>query len=45
MPILEGVRFTVGFGKNQNERINRAKTLLAHHEARLKSARLEESKD
>ena len=38
MPILEGVRFTVGFGKNQNERINRAKTLLAEHDARLKSA-------
>lgn len=38
MPILEAVRFSVGFGKNQNERINRAKTLLAEQDARLKSA-------
>lgn len=38
LSILEAVRFTVGFGKNQNARINRAKTLLAEHDARLKSA-------
>lgn len=44
IPILEAVRYTVGLGKNQMERINAAKALLAAPSAHSPQGHNEEGK-